>query len=507
MRLLGYHVNAVKGGIPELIATSKPAAVVVLDGDATWSWVIDSCPGTKFLWRGYRVHEPDFNSEIDPIAAGRAYAMESVARMGGVKWDYVLGPNEPIINNENAMKRLAAFEVERARVLREHGYGAAIGTFSVGNPADMSLLQHFLPAIEAIHEYRGVLSLHEYGFPYDLSKDAPWYILRHRKFYDGEPSQGWYGLPEKYKKTPLIITETGGDQLIYSSIPAGSLAYLSPEEYIRQLEWLDEELVKDDYVIGSAIYCCGNISEEWVTYDVWRDTALKINDALNPLYRKPQYNDEPDVQGDALGLDVSYAQARPIDWNVIRASGRVYVFVRSSYRLKQDVRFTKHYSNAKKAGLLVGMYHFLYDTPSPYEQGRFFGNLVKQHKPNLPPTVDVEIPPRNEGTASAEDVKQFIRGYKSVCSRQLYVYTNIYSWHRIMKGNFDVVTKENLGLFVADWGDVNSPRLPKPWKNWEFWQYAVVDRIPGYNGRIDLGKFNGDYTLLLAMYGAGSGVC
>ena len=505
MKLLGYHVNATLGGIPELVAVGKPAVVVVLDGGPEWSWVIDSSPNTKFLWRGYVEREPDFSStNFDPIREASAYVTQSIARMGGVKWDYVLGPNEPVIETEIAMKNLAAFEVERARLLRGHGYGAAIGTFSVGNPADMSLLKFFLPAIEAIHKYKGVLSLHQYGPPEDIKKDAPWLILRHRKFYYGEPSQGWPGLPSEYRNTPLVITETGGDQLIYSSDPGGWSLYQDPEDYVEQLTWLDNELLKDGYVIGAAIYCCGNISGKWVTYDIWQNPARSINGMLSPTYRTPQYVTE--ASGDhALGVDVSYAQRLSINWKELNKD---YAIVRSSYRKKIDSKFSRHYYNARGAGLLVGMYHFLYHTPSAYEQGQFFATLVKKHSPDLPPVVDVEIPPGNVDTATANDVMSFVHGFKSMCDLQLFVYTNIGSWNKIMKGHYNFVNEQNLGLFVADWGDVEEPRLPKPWKSWVFWQYKVEPNgIPGYNGRIDLNKFVGDVTMLYALYGAGGKGC
>ena len=77
-----------------------------------------------------------------------------------------------------------------------------------------------------------------------------------------------------------------------------------------------------------------------------------------------------------------------------------------------------------------------------------------------------------------------------------------------MKGHYEFVNEQDLGLFVADWGDVEEPRLPKPWKSWIFWQYKVAPNgIPGYNRRIDLNKFVGDVTMLYALYGAGGKGC
>lgn len=506
MKLLGFHVNHTHGGIPEMIATSEPPVVVVLDGDGNWGWLLNSGLRTKFLWRGYVENEPDFSSpNFDPALEGRRYAEQSIARMQGLPWDYVLGPNEPVIKGAASMTNLALFEIERAKVLRDHGYGAAIGSFSVGNPGDMSLLEYFVPAIDAVHRYKGVLSLHEYGPPQDIMVDKEWLLLRHRKFYFGDESLGWRGLPERYRMTPLVVTETGGDQLIYTSVPGGWRYHISEEEYLFDLNLLDLELLSDPYVIGSAIYCCGNIDQDWSSYDVWRETAIKLAGNMHSTFRVPQYISNSTSKSE--GVDVSYAQGFSINWSEIKKK-RDYAFVRSSFRLNMDSKFEKHYKRAKSAGLVVGMYHFLYDSPNPYGQGVFFAKLVDKYKPGLPPVVDVEIAPRNEGTASAKDVMDFVRGFKDTCSRRLFVYTNVYSWHRIMLGHFQFAEDEDLGLFVADWKKgAEKPRLPKPWKEWDFWQYTVANGIPGYSGRIDLNRFNGDTTKLLALYGANMEGC
>lgn len=503
MKLIGYHVNATLGGIPEFIGTVKPAAVVVLDGTGDWGWVIEACKDTTHMvWRGFRPDEPDFeDSSMNPMAAARSYVEWSMSKMGGVPWDYVLGPNEPVIRTEDGMKRLAVFEAERARLLRQRGYAAAIGTFAVGNPGDMGLLNHFMPAIQAIHDYRGVLSLHQYGKPENLKLDSDWLILRHRKMYNGEPSMGWEGFPDKYKNTPLILTETGGDELIYSTSPGGWQNHMESEEYVDELAWLDDELIKDSYVLGAAVFCSGNIAPQWITYDVWTKTAAGMANRFVPVYRKPKYYTDPPVVKPpsterAEGVDVSWHQKNPVNWRGVRVGGRSFAIARSSYRLSKDTRFELHYYGAKEEGFINGMYHYLYDDASPVQQAHFFSSLVNRHSPHLPPVVDVE-----QAGLTSTQIRSFIETFRAVQRRRLMIYTSRTLWHRLAGRN--ATWAEDCLLWVADWGDRVKPLLPDIWDTWEFWQYWVdPDGIPGYSGRIDVDRYHGSETMLHATYGA-----
>lgn len=500
MRLMGFHINQVWGGIPEFIASKKPSTVVVIDGDSnTWGWVKKEAPKTILTLRPYtdkygvRIDGPSFSEPMDAKKEAEAYIARVFSRNIGAEWDYVIGVNEPVIDTEDAMKRLAEFEIERMRALDKRGHKAAIASLAVGNPPDMSLWRHFIPAFDEGLKYKAVLSLHEYGYPYSLQKEAPWLILRHRKLYDGERSHGWEGLPQRLKSFPLIVTETGGDQLIWGTTPGGFKYYLSPEQYILQLKWLDAELMKDEYVIGSDIFCCGTVDAQWMSYDVWSDVAFRIGGELYPLYRNP-YAEEP--QGNvAIGPDVSWHQKMPMDWEKMKADGVSFAIIRSSYRLSVDTRFEQHYNNAGKAGLLRGMYHYIYPEQSPRGQARVFAQLVEKYKPELPAFLDVEQEGVNES-----GVLSFIDEFRSVSGKELGIYTSMYKWHKLIGRNKQWA--KNMPLWVADWGaGRDDPRMPTPWKDWKFWQYTSSGRLDGYNGRLDLNRFNGSEKELFETYG------
>ncbi|MBC7236961.1 MAG: hypothetical protein H5T69_14060, partial [Chloroflexi bacterium] len=38
--------------------------------------------------------------------------------------------------------------------------------------------------------------------------------------------------------------------------------------YLRQLDWYDEQLQQDGYVIGCAIFTAGAMNDDWRSYDI-----------------------------------------------------------------------------------------------------------------------------------------------------------------------------------------------------------------------------------------------
>jgi hypothetical protein len=201
-------------------------------------------------------------------------------------YDFWQGVNEPIIRSKEAMQRYADFDAERVRIMDRSGFRVVVGSFSVGNP-ELGHWGDYLPALEAALQYRGALALHQYAWP-KLAHEGPWYLLRHRKVYDGELEHGWAGLPWHLKALPLLITECGLDGLIELGHPPRGWKVLhrdEPDHYLKQLAWFDAELQKDPYVVGAAIYCCSVADWTWSSYDIWPDLANALTQQAAPIYR------------------------------------------------------------------------------------------------------------------------------------------------------------------------------------------------------------------------------
>ena len=203
---------------------------------------------------------------------------------------YWEGHNEPVWNTDEEMGWYAQFEVERMRLMADHGLKCVIGNFAAGNPA-LRLWPAFLPALRAAKQYQAILGLHEYSCPWmwwmtgkhQVDPDADegdegWTTLRYRKVYRQ------HLIPNGVGDVPLAITECGIDPLVNPKPPEvggggtwkqlGSFWSRHDKEndkadyYFRQLVWYDKELQKDDYVIGATIFTWGSFGKPWSNFDV-----------------------------------------------------------------------------------------------------------------------------------------------------------------------------------------------------------------------------------------------
>lgn len=292
--LLGVHVNTALGGLDQVLETWKPPLVVILDHSDVWRRLRAESPSTVMVGRLALPHEPDFNAS-SPNAKQAALShcdqvLPAAERMG-TTYDFWQGVNEPVVQSSAATSRLAEFEAERARIMSSHGFRVVVGSFGVGNPPQLAWWQNFLPALEAAKQYQGALALHEYAWP-TLDHESPWYLLRHRKVYGGEPAHRWGGFPLHLAATPLLITECGLDGLIAEPKPQGWKPACSFDagRYLQQLSWYDGELQKDSYVVGAALYCCCAADDpNWASYNIWPEVAQTLAREARPLYRPARW--------------------------------------------------------------------------------------------------------------------------------------------------------------------------------------------------------------------------
>lgn len=201
------------------------------------------------------------------------------------------GPNEPVFPRADGMAWYAVFEGLRAKILAEHKLQAVIGNFSTGTPP-LEWWESFLPALRALKVYPGYLGVHEYSAPtmqWMTGHDADgvlrgWTTLRYRRVYQILEHNG-------LGDTPLLITELGVDpgakpypspwkgkgdlgafrddslrKIWAAGLPALSAAeynYSFPPSsdpdrfYAEQLEWYDQETLKDAYVKGTLVFEVG----------------------------------------------------------------------------------------------------------------------------------------------------------------------------------------------------------------------------------------------------------
>ncbi|MGQ9586510.1 MAG: hypothetical protein ACUVXG_14075 [Anaerolineae bacterium] len=287
---LGLFVTRNDPRIFDLVRTKNVALVKTLEYDPNFVKDLKALsPETRIV---ARLHLPqlDLDKLTDPVGQARQFAQGLLPiateprRLAAVDaWEAY---NEPVAVNAEQMSRLADFEVERTRLLAEHGVRSVVGNFGTGHP-DLGLWEPFRPALEAALTYGGYLGLHEYAapvitfgttharlYPYPSPADEGWLTLRYRKAYR-QFLIPW-GL-----KVPLFITECGIDGLVGDRPgPPGRgwqdfVGYwqsigMGPDgagNYVEQLAWYDAALQQDDYVLGAAIFAAA-ASPGWESYEV-----------------------------------------------------------------------------------------------------------------------------------------------------------------------------------------------------------------------------------------------
>jgi hypothetical protein len=269
----------------EYMRVTKPPVVKILNDFGGMAEVKQFSPTTVTIGRIMLAEQP---MDGDPVARAQQFVatnLETYQQYPAI--DYWEGYNEPA-TDPASMGWYTRFEVERVRSMAAYGLRAAIGAFSTGTPEFDQMIQ-FVPAVEAAQQNHGILVLHEYSAPtMDFGMGAPIpgqppgsdrgpFMLRYRFFYDGI-------FKPRGLVIPLVVSEAGIDGGINDRPgPEGALGWRdfigywseiglggsSSAEYIRQLAWYDQEVRRDDYVIGFTVFTVGARDHpEWGSYDI-----------------------------------------------------------------------------------------------------------------------------------------------------------------------------------------------------------------------------------------------
>ena len=295
---LGAHVLRATADLGEYIQAGP--AVVKFVGD----WGVAHGISKDVLVIG-RKHQADYDAQLQqatgktPVEAARQFVQDQLATyQSNPRITYWEGHNEPVWNTEEEMGWYAQFEVERMRLMADQGRKCVIGNFATGSP-DLALWPALFPALRAARQYQAILGMHEYSCPWmwwmtgkhqldpnSDEGDEGWTTLRYRKIYRR------HLIPHGLGNVPLAITECGIDPLVSPQPPhaaSGTWKQLGsfwaahdnePDKadyYFRQLTWYDQELQKDDYVIGATIFTWGSFGSPWSDFDVaGTDVASKL---------------------------------------------------------------------------------------------------------------------------------------------------------------------------------------------------------------------------------------
>jgi hypothetical protein len=291
---LGLFVGWYHPEIMDLIATRNVTLLKTLELDPAFLAEVKArSPETIIVGRTLLgqidLNRPDMAAEAR-VAVDAVLPLALDERRAGLvdAWE---GYNEPVAGDEEQMRKLAALEAERVRLLAEHGLRAVVGNFGAGQPP-LEWWPAFRPALEAAQAHGGYLGLHEYSAPtiwFNTNRepldfgtsptDEGWLTLRYRKVYNQ------YVIPWGLQ-VPLLLTECGVDGLVTNRPgPPGrgwkdfgaywaelGMGWDTPGNYVEQLAWYDSELQLDNYVRGAAVFAM-TAFDEWRSYELKGDAA------------------------------------------------------------------------------------------------------------------------------------------------------------------------------------------------------------------------------------------
>ena len=197
-----------------------------------------------------------------------------------------------------------------------------------------------------------------------------------------------------------------------------------------------------------------------------------------------------------VGVDVSSYQA-DIDMNKLKEQNIEFIYIKATEGSNaQDERFSANWSNAAKAGLLSGAYHFFsFDSEGKTQAENFIKTVGKDIKGRLLPVVDVEwYGDKDKNQPAKDDVVRELRVYLDTIEKEYGVKPMIYTgadiYKKYLKGEFDEYKK---------W--ISSLYTPLSWNykdDWYIWQYLNRGELQGYTGGekyIDLNVLNKEKSL------------
>jgi len=188
-----------------------------------------------------------------------------------------------------------------------------------------------------------------------------------------------------------------------------------------------------------------------------------------------------------FGIDVSRYQGS-IDWNAVVNSGIDFAYIKCSEGISlSDSNYEYNHKNAKKAGLLTGVYHFFRPKQSGNQQAEWFLSNYREKLNDLPVMIDVEQLDNVSPTKMRAELYSFIHKIEKHTQKKIVIYSgkNFYTNH--LQGYFN-----DKILWIANYNPY--PQIGN--LNWMFWQYTEIGRVPGINHKVDINVFNGNLTEL-----------
>lgn len=198
-----------------------------------------------------------------------------------------------------------------------------------------------------------------------------------------------------------------------------------------------------------------------------------------------------------IGIDVSRYNGA-VDWERVKRSGVDFVLLRSSIGdgtdniTGQDIRFAYNVVEARKAGLMVGAYHYLWaETPEDaLTEAKFFVKTLAPYEIDFPAVLDFEDPSQQDNLTN-EERTEIAKVFLAEVKRAGY-YPMLYTNTNWAENYLNMDELSEYELWLAEW-------FPEPSYGGDFgiWQYTAYGYVSGMDGDVDLDVCTKNYRKII----------
>ena len=303
------------------------------------------------------------------------------------------------------------------------------------------------------------------------------------------------------------ITDTNGTILltpeeIRAALDNGTLDESSVDEQCLDsengfLKWLWNLLFgkkKDDSASSSTPAAPEPVYSGWRTVGgktyYYSPTTNKPVTGIQSIDNKLYYFDANGVQKKAtFGIDVSKYQSS-VNFEQAKKAGVEFVIIRIGYRgygsgtLVQDPKFEEHFTNARNAGLRVGVYFFTQavNEAEAREEAQACVYVLNGRKLDYPIYYDTEASGSGSGRADGLGVTDRTKCAIAFCEevKSLGYQPGVYASTTWFRKRVDLSQLTKYSIWNAHYDVASSPI------SCNMWQGTCTARIPGYGGQIDV---------------------
>ncbi len=214
------------------------------------------------------------------------------------------------------------------------------------------------------------------------------------------------------------------------------------------------------------------------------------------------------------GVDISKYQTE-IDYKALK-SGKIggavvkFAMLRFSYGKSKDIMFDEHYNGCKKAGIYVGVYHWLkaQNVAQAREEAQWLVEQLREYAIDYPVALDFEDPQLLALDLGKAKYTAIVNAFMTVLKNANY-YVILYTNPNCLENVLDTSVQADYDLWLAHW--VKDPAD----YGQKMWQYAAlgtaaevkagaataVGNVEGVNGPCDVNWCYVGYARLIKELG------